>query len=148
MTPIGPEEDVAESEVMNVIGPDGVTRRFHRRAWGTWLFKNGTPSNDFLQIAIRVFTVGKLMVGFVVALGGMFWGLNEYWILPQQAMMIEKTVAAQIAPIAKRLDVDEELFRQHLIDIANQRSIYPTKEELRDDLNEIKSALIRLEERR
>lgn len=147
MIPVGPDEIVDEKDSINVIGKDGSSKQYRKRTWGAWLFKNTAPSNDFLEIAVKVFTVGKLMVGFIVALGGMFWGLNEYWVLPHQKTMIQAAVVESMKPINDRLDEDERLFRDHLIDIERQRGLFPTRTELRADLTEIKAMIQRLENR-
>lgn len=148
MTPISPGEQVDASEVINVTGLDGVVRQFRRRKMGMWLFKNGKPSNDFVQGALKVATVGKAVILFLAALCGMMWTLNETVILPQQKRMIEGVVAEQLAPLAKRLDADEQLFRDHLLDVERQRSFFPTRTELKDDMTEIKAMIQRLEDRR
>lgn len=67
---------------------------------------------------------------------------------PHQERMLAAAIAAQVAPIVQRLDKDEQLFRDHLVDVANQRALFPTKIELKEDMAEIKSALVRLEGRR
>lgn len=150
MTPIGPDEKVDESEVMNVTDKvTGETTRMRRRKLGLWGFKNHAFANDFVQGAVRSITLVRAAIGLLIALGGMLWtiiwGCYKYVIAPQQERMISAAIAKQVG---ERLDKDEELFRAHLIDVAMQRSLYPTRIELRDDMTEIKAMIQRLEDKR
>lgn len=150
MTPIGPDEQVDESEVMNVTDKaTGETTRMRRRKLGLWGFKNHAFSNDFVQGAVRNLTLVKAALGALSAFGVIVWAVFSsyytYVIAPQQERMISAAIAKQVG---ERLDKDEELFRAHLIDVAMQRSLYPTRIELRDDMTEIKAMIQHLEDRR
>lgn len=153
MTPIGPDEQVDEREVMNVTDKaTGETLRFRRRRLGLWDFKNHAFSNDFVQGAVRKITLIRAALGLLGVVAGMLWtiicGSYKYVIAPQQERMISAAIAEAIQPVVERLDEDERLFREHLIDVERQRGLFPTKVELNRDMDEIKAALIRLESRR
>lgn len=141
MAPPGAGDQSDERDVINVKHPDGTVRRQHKRRMGAWLFKNHSPSNDFYEVAIRYFTVVKASAAALVALGALYWLINDRIIMPQQERMIERIVAEQAAKIDNRFVVNEQLFQAHLVDVANQRALYPTKLELRQDITEIKSML-------
>lgn len=153
MTPIDPDEHVDEREVMNVTDKaTGETSRYRRRKMGLWDFKNHAFSNDFVQGAVRKITLVRAVLGLLGVVAGMLWtiiwGSYKYVIAPQQERMIAAAVAEALAPVANRLDRDEQLFRDHLIDVERQRNLFPTKLELDHDVDEIKAALIQLEGRR
>lgn len=153
MTPIGPDEQVDESEVMNVTDKEtGETLRYRRLRLGLWNFKNHAFSNDFVQGAVRKITLVRAALGLLGVVAGMLWtilwGSYKYVIAPQQERMIAAAIAEQLAPVVKRLSDDEKQFSEHLIDVERQRGLFPTKIELKDDMDEIKAALIRLESRR
>lgn len=153
MTPIGPDEQVDDREVMNVTDKEtGETLRYRRRRLGLWSFKNHAFANDFVQGAVRKITLVRAMLGLLGVLGGMLWtviwGTYTYVIAPKQESMISAAIAEQLAPVVKRLNDDERLFNDHLIEVERQRNLFPTKIELKDDIDEIKAALIRLESRR
>ena len=141
MTPIGPDEQVPESEVINVHQPDGTTQRYRKRRMGAWIFRNGKPSNDFLQVAVRYFTVIKVGVAALTAVAVAFWGINETIILPQQERMIERIVKATADPMAQRQKELEGALAAHILSIAERSALYPTKVELKEDLDEIKATL-------
>ena len=64
MTTIGPEEQVDESQVMNVTDKvTGETSRYRRRRLGLWSFKNHAFSNDFVQGAVRKITLVRAGLG-------------------------------------------------------------------------------------
>ena len=153
MTPIGPDEQVDESEVMNVTDrATGEKTRMRRRKLGLWSFKNHAFANDFVQGAVRNITLVRAGLGLLGVVAGMLWtiiwGTYTYVIEPRQERMISSAIAEALAPISRRIDEDERLFREHLYDIERQRGLFPTKIELKEDMDEIKAALIRLEERR
>jgi len=153
MTPIGPDEQVDENEVMHVTDKEtGETMRYSRRRLGLWSFKNHAFTNDFVQGAVRKITLVRAALGLLGVVAGMLWtiiwGSYKYVIAPQQERMIAAAVAEALAPAVNRLDRDEQLFRDHLIDVERQRNLFPTKLELNRDMDEIKAALIRLEGRR
>lgn len=147
MTPIGPNDQVDEKDVINVQQPDGTTQRYHRRRMGGRIFKNGKPSNDFYEVAIRYFTVVKASAAALVALGALYWLINDRIIMPQQERMIERIVAEQATKFDSRFTANEQAFQSHLLDIANQRTLYPTKMELKQDIAEIKAALEEIKRR-
>ena len=62
--------------------------------------------------------------------------------------MISSSIAEQLAPIVKRLDANDAQFSDHLLYVANQSALYPTRAELREDMTEIKAMIQRLEDRR
>ena len=153
MTPIGPDEQVDENEVMHVTDKEtGETLRYRRRRLGLWSFTNHAFTNDFVQGAVRKITLVRAALGLLGVVAGMLWtiiwGSYKYVIAPQQERMIAAAVAEALAPVVNRLDRDEQLFRDHLIDVERQRNLSPTKVEQKDDMDEIKAALIRLEGRR
>lgn len=153
MTPIGPEDQVDENEVITVTDKEtGVTRRYRRRKMGLWGFKNHAFSNDFVQGAIKKMTLVQAACGAVCAVGGVVWavvwGTYTYLIAPQQEKMLNRAISVQVAPIVKRLDDDEKLFNAHLIDVAMQRASYPTRDDLKTNIDEIKMMIRRLEDRR
>lgn len=153
MTPIGPDEQVDENEVMHVTDKEtGETLRYRRRRLGLWSFTNHAFTNDFVQGAVRKITLVRAALGLLGVVAGMLWtiiwGSYKYVIAPQQERMIAAAVAEALAPVVNRLDRDEQLFRDHLIDVERQRNLFPTKVEQKDDMDEIKAALIRLEGRR
>ena len=153
MTPIGPDEQVDENEVMHVTDKEtGETLRYRRRRLGLWSFTNHAFTNDFVQGAVRKITLVRAALGLLGVIAGMLWtvtwGSYKYVIAPQQERMIAAAVAEALAPVVNRLDRDEQLFRDHLIDVERQRNLFPTKVEQKDDMDEIKAALIRLEGRR
>ena len=153
MTPIGPDEQVDENEVMHVTDKEtGETMRYRRRRLGLWSFTNHAFTNDFVQGAVRKITLVRAALGLLGVVAGMLWtitwGSYKYVIAPQQERMIAAAVAEALAPVVNRLDRDEQLFRDHLIDVERQRNLFPTKLELNRDMDEIKAALIRLEGRR
>lgn len=153
MTPIGPDEQVDENEVMHVTDKEtGETLRYRRRRLGLWSFTNHAFTNDFVQGAVRKITLVRTALGLLGVVAGMLWtiiwGSYKYVVAPQQERMIAAAVAEALAPVVNRLDRDEQLFRDHLIDVERQRNLFPTKLELNRDMDEIKAALIRLEGRR
>jgi len=153
MTPIGPDEQVDENEVMHVTDKEtGETLRYRRRRLGLWDFKNHAFSNDFVQGAVRKITLIRAALGLLGVVAGMMWtvlwGSYKYVIAPQQERMIAAAIAEQLAPVVKRLNDDEKQFNDHLLDVEKQRGLFPAKIELKDDMDEIKAALIRLESRR
>ena len=81
-------------------------------------------------------------------LGGVIWALYTYVIAPQQKIILTSAIKEQVAPIVDRLDRDEQLFRDHLIDVASQRALYPTRAELREDIAETKAMIQHLEDKR
>lgn len=141
MTPLSPDEPAGDREVINVTGVDGETRRYQKRRMGMRGFRNGHFSNDFVEIVVKSWTIVKVVAGALATIVGAMWVLNERVILPQQQRMIERVVAEQLTPIIKRLGIDEKLFREHLLDIEKQRSQYPTRDDLREDLSEIKAMI-------
>ncbi len=147
MTPIEEGEEVDERDVINVIGPDGKTQRFRRRKMGAFLFKNGKPSNDFYQVAIRYFTVVKAFAAALAAIGALFWLINDRIIMPQQERMIQSIIAEQAKLVNDRFEKNEGIFDAHLADIANQRLLYPTKLEMKDDMDDIKVMLAEIRSR-
>lgn len=118
----------------------GETRRGRRRSGGQFM-KNGSFSNHYLQFAIRLFTAIKVGIGALVSFVGAVWVLFEFLIIPQIERKMEKVAITASAPIIERLEKDEELFRQHLIDVAMKSALYPTRDDLRQDLDEIKRTL-------
>lgn len=153
MTPIEPGEEVDEQDVINVTDEaTGETKRYRRRAFGLWGFKNHAFSNDFVQGAYKKATLVKAFCGALSAasgvLGGVVWVLYTYVIAPQQKIILTSAIKEQVAPIVDRLDRDEQLFRDHLIDVASQRALYPTRVELREDIAEIKAMIQHLEDKR
>lgn len=141
MTPIGPHEDVPESEVMNVQKADGTKERYRRRRMGAWYYKNGKLSNDFLEIVMRYATAIKVGFGAITAIVLAFWGINEAVILPQQERMIERIVKETAEPLAVKQHDLEAALVAHILAAAEQRVLYPTKVELKEDLDEIKATL-------
>lgn len=153
MTPIGPDEQVDENEVMHVTDKEtGETLRYRRRRLGLWSFTNHAFTNDFVQGAVRKITLVRAALGLLGVVAGMLWtiiwGSYKYVIAPQQERMIAAAVAEALAPVVNRLDRDEQLFRDHLIDVERQRNLFPTKIELKDDMDELEAELIRLKGRR
>lgn len=153
MTPIGPDEQVDESEVMNVTDKaTGETTRMRRRKLGLWGFKNHAFSNDFVQGAVRNLTLVKAALGALSAFGVIVWAvLSSYYtyvIAPQQERVILAAVAAQITPMAQQLADDEKLFHAHLLYVSEQRALFPTRIELKGELTEIKAMIQRLEDKR
>lgn len=141
MTPIRDGEDVPESEVMNVHKADGTKERYRRRRMGAWHYKNGKLSNDFLEIVMRYATAIKVGFGAITAIVLAFWGINETVILPQQERMIERVVREVAAPMAAKQHELENALAAHILAVAEQKVLYPTKIELKDDLDEIKATL-------
>lgn len=142
MTPIKPGEVVPEDDIITVTDKDsGDTDRYQRELFGLWRMKNGKLSNDYIRGAIRIFTLARAAVVFIVALCGALWALNEKVILPQQQRMIEATIASQLASVVRRIEDGEKRFDAHLLAVAEQRSLYPTRVELKEDLAEIKAMI-------
>lgn len=108
-----------------------------KRRRGMTFLKNGKRSNDYIQSSIRVFSLVKAAALMLSAVGVLMLGILRWVALPQ----FKAAVAAEVAPIAERLTVDEEKFDQHLLEIANKSGLYPTREDLRRDLDEIKASL-------
>ena len=152
MTPFGPEEEIDESEVINVTGEDGVVRRYRKRRMGLWNFRNHAFSNDFIQGAVKKITLVRATLGLLGVVAGMMWtvlwGSYKYVIAPQQERVIAAAVAQQLVPIVKEQEEQERIFQQHLVDVANQRALFPTRIELKEDLTEIKAMIQRLEDRK
>lgn len=152
MTPLGPEEEIDESEVINVTGEDGVVRRYRKRRMGLWNFRNHAFSNDFIQGAVKKITLVRATLGLLGVVAGMMWtviwGSYKYLIAPQQERVIAAAVAQQLVPIVKEQEEQERIFQQHLVDVANQRALFPTRIELKEDLTEIKAMIQRLEDRK
>jgi len=152
MTPLGPEEEIDESEVINVTGEDGVVRRYRKRRMGLWNFRNHAFSNDFIQGAVKKITLVRATLGLLGVVAGMMWtvlwGSYKYVIAPQQERVIAAAVAQQLVPIVKEQEEQERIFQQHLVDVANQRALFPTRIELKEDLTEIKAMIQRLEDRK
>lgn len=141
MTPIRDGEDVPESEVMNVHKADGTKERYRRRRMGAWHYKNGKLSNDFLEIAMRYITFIKMGFAGISAIVLAFWGINETVILPQQERMIERIVKATAEPMSQKQRELEGALAAHILSIAERSALYPTKVELKEDLDEIKATL-------
>lgn len=141
MTPIRDGEDVPESEVMNVRLEDGTKQRYRRRRMGAWHYKNGKLSNDFLEIVMRYATAIKIGFGAITTIVLAFWGINEAVILPQQERMIERVVREVAAPMTAKQRELEGALAAHILAVAEQKVLYPTKVELKDDLDEIKATL-------
>lgn len=153
MTPIRPDEQVNENEVMNVTDKvTGETSRYRRRKLGLWSFTNHDFANDFVQGAVRKITLVRAGLGLLGVVAGMMWtviwGSYKYVIAPQQERVIAAAVAQQLAPVVARQEEQERIFQQHLVDVAIQRSLFPTRVELKEDMTEIKAMIQRLEDRR
>lgn len=108
-----------------------------KRRRGIAFLKNGQRSNDYIQSSIRVFSLVKAAALMLAAVGGLLLGILRWVALPQ----FKAAVAAEVAPIADRLTIDEQKFDQHLLDVATRSALYPTREDLRRDLDEIKASL-------
>lgn len=153
MTPIGPDEQVDENEVMHVTDKEtGETLRYRRRRLGLWSFTNHAFTNDFVQGAVRKITLVRTALGLLGVVAGMLWtiiwGSYKYVIAPQQERMIAAAVAQQLAPVVAQQQEQEHIFQQHLVDVAIQRSLFPTRVELKEDMTEIKAMIQRLEDRK
>lgn len=137
MTPLDPNEEIDESEVMNVTGPDGVERRYRHRKLGLDHMKNGKFSNNFIQGAVRNLTLVKAFFGSLLAVAAVVWGVAEWTVIPQLERKIERT----IAPLAARVEAAEQAMTEHRLEVAEKSRLYPTRTELKEDLDEIKQLL-------
>ncbi len=143
MTPLGPDEEIDESEVMNVQGEDGVWRRFRHRKLGIDHMKNGKFGNNFYQGAVRSVEILKMIGWFFGLLGTLLWGLTEWVLIPQIEHKIEVTARAVASPLDARLIVIEKLYAEHLLDIERKSRDFPTKADLKNEVDEIRDELRR-----
>lgn len=146
-------EDGNDSDFINVTHKkDGTQDRYKRRRLGLSGYKNHSLSNDFIEGAIsklaliRAAALALLAVAGVV--GSAIVAVDKYYVAPRQTVAVSEAVEKHIAPILARLDEDEKLFRDHLIDIERQRDLFPTKMDFERSIDEIKATLIRMEGRR
>lgn len=144
MTPIEEGEDVDESEVIYVTAPDGEQRRYRKRKMGLDQMRNGKFSNNFVQGAIRNLTLVQLFCGALAAFGVVMLGIAEWAVIPQLEKKIERTMA----PLVERVALAEKALADHRIDVAEKSRLYPTRTELKEDLDEIKQMLRDAEGRR
>ncbi len=144
MTPLDPNEEIDESEVMNVTGEDGIERRYRHRRLGVDHMKNGKFSNNFFQGAVRSATLVQLFFGALMAVAAVVWGVAEWTVIPQLERKIERT----IAPLAARVEAAEQAMTGHRLEVAEKSRLYPTRTELKEDLDEIKQLLRDAENRR
>lgn len=143
MTPVGPDEEIDESEVMNVQGEDGVWRRYRHRKLGVDHMKNGKFTNNFYQGAVRSVEILKMICWFFGLLGTLLWGLTEWVLIPQIEKKIEAVTHKVAAPLDARLSVIEELYAQHLLDIERKSRDFPTKADLKNEIDEIRDEIRR-----
>ena len=112
-----------------------------KRRHGAQFMKNGNRSNDYLQFAIRLFTAIKVGIGALAAFIGAVAIVFEFLVIPQLEKKMDEVAKKTTAPIIEKLEQDERLFQKHLIDVAERSALYPTRDDLRRDLGEIKSTL-------
>lgn len=122
---------------INIEDQDTGQRYSGKRRRGIAFLKNGKRSNDYIQSSIRVFSLVKAAALMLSAVGVLMLGILRWVALPQ----FKAAVAAEIAPLADRLTVDEDKFDQHILDVATRSALYPTRDDLRRDLDEIKASL-------
>lgn len=147
MNPVIDGEEVDERDVINVELPDGTVRRYHRRKMGFDKMTNGHMKNNFIQGAIKYSTVVKGIFGALLAIGGVFWLVNDRIIMPQQERMMQTVISEQVKLVNDRFEKNEDAFRDHLADVASQRLLYPTRVEIKGDMDEIKVLLAEIRAR-
>lgn len=143
MTPLD-DEQTDDSEAIHVIDAEGNAQRYRRRKMGIDHMKNGKFSNNFFQGAVRSMTLVQLFFSALASVAVVVWGVAEFTVIPQ----LEKKIVATVAPLVLRVDAAEKALSDHRLEVAEKSRLYPTRTELKEDLDEIKQLLRDAENRK
>lgn len=144
MTPINEVETLDDSQVISVTDADGNEQLYRKRKMGVDHMKNGKFSNNFFQGAVRSMTLVQLFFGALASVAVVVWAVAEWTVIPQ----LEKKIVSTVAPLVLRVDAAEKALSDHRIEVAEKSRLYPTRTELKEDLDEIKQLLRDAENRR
>ncbi len=136
-------KEIDEADLINVRGKDGLWHKYLRPKMGIEKMTNGKMSNNFYQGAVRTVEILKI-IGFALGiLWTSLWGLTEWVIVPQIEKKIEETAKRVAAPLDDRLTIIERAQEKHLLDIAEKSRDYPTKDDLRQEIGDLRNELAR-----